>query len=133
MLSIASSGLAAASLRLDVAASNIANAQSSGPLPTATGPSAATPPPAYVPLRVNQVAVAGGGTLATTQPIFPSSVPAYDPSASFADPNGLVAAPNVDLNNEAVQLIVARYAFALNAAVIKTDERMFKALLDTVT
>ena len=52
---------------------------------------------------------------------------------SVADPNGLVAAPNVDLNNEAVQLIVARYAFALNATVIKTDEKMFKALLDTIT
>jgi flagellar basal-body rod protein FlgC len=132
-LSIATSGLAAASRRLEVSASNIANAQSSGPLPTATGPSALSHPQAYVPLRVDQVEVAGGGTAATVQPVSPSYVATYDPTASYADPNGLVAAPNVDLGNEFVQLITARYSFALNAAVIRTDEKMSESLLDIVT
>jgi flagellar basal-body rod protein FlgC len=102
-------------------------------LPTATGPSATNHPPAYVPLRVNQVAVAGGGTAATAVPVSPSSVPAYDPTAAYADQNGMVAAPNVDLANEFVQQITARYSFALNAAVVRTDQKMFKALLDIVT
>jgi flagellar basal-body rod protein FlgC len=130
-LSIAASGMAAASLRLNVSAANVANALDTGPLPTATGASAANSPKAYVPLRVDQVAVAGGGTAATVEPVAPSSVPSYDPSAPYADPNGMVAAPNVDLANEAVQQIMARYSFALNAAVARTDEKMFKSLLDT--
>jgi flagellar basal-body rod protein FlgC len=133
ILSIASSGLAAASRRLEVSASNIANAQSNGPLPTATGPAAASHPPAYVPQRVDQVEVAGGGTAAIVQPVSPSFVAAFDPSASYADPNGLVATPNVNLANEFIQQITARYSFALNAAVIRTDEKMFKSLLDIVT
>jgi flagellar basal-body rod protein FlgC len=132
-LSIAASGMAAASFRLDVSAANVANMMSTGPLPTATGPNVASQPKAYVPLRVNQVAVAGGGTAATAVPVSPSSVPAYDPSASYADQNGMVAAPNVDLTNEAVQQIMARLSFAMNAAVVRTDERMFKSLLDIVT
>jgi flagellar basal-body rod protein FlgC len=132
-LSIAASGMAAASFRLEVSAGNIANMLSTGPLPTATGPSATSHPPAYVPLRVNQVAVAGGGTAATAVPVSPSSVPAYDPTAPYADQNGMVAAPNVDPANEFVQQITARYSFALNAAVVRTDEKMFKSLLDIVT
>ena len=65
ILSIATSGLSAASLRVNVAASNIANVQTTGPLPASggSGTSAAagssgiapTFPAAYVPLRVDQV------------------------------------------------------------------------------
>jgi flagellar basal-body rod protein FlgC len=130
-LSIAASGMAAASLRLDVSAANVANALSTGPLPTAAGSNAASSPKAYVPQRVEQVALAGGGTAATVQPVSPSSVPRYDPSAPYADPNGLVAAPNVDLANEAVQQILALYTFAANAAVVRAVEKLNKALLDT--
>ena len=130
-LSIAASGLAAASLRLEVSASNVANALDSGPLPDA--PNAANFPPAYVPLRVDQTAVAGGGTAATVTPVSPSFVPSFDPGAPFADKNGLVAAPNVDLANELVQQIIARYAFAANARVIQVESEMMKTLLDIKT
>jgi flagellar basal-body rod protein FlgC len=132
-LSIAASGMAAASLRLDVSAANVANALTTGPLPTAAGSIAASSPKAYVPQRVEQVALAGGGTAATVQPVSPSSVPSFDPSAPYADANGLVAAPNVDLANEAVQQILARYAFAANAAVVRAVERLNKTLLDTTS
>jgi flagellar basal-body rod protein FlgC len=60
-------------------------------------------------------------------------VPGYDPSAPYADPNGLVAAPNVDLGNEAVQQILALYTFAANAAVVRAVEKLNKALLDTTS
>jgi flagellar basal-body rod protein FlgC len=133
VLSIAASGMAAASLRLDVSAGNVANALTTGPLPTATGSNAASYPKAYVPLRVDQVVAAGGGTAATVQPLAPSSVPGFDPGAPYADPNGMVAAPNVDLANEAVQQILARYSFAMNAAVVRADEKMTKTLLDTTS
>ena len=64
-LSIATSGLTAASLRLDVAANNIANVLTTGPLPTTGGSGASRDgagspsnnsnlPAVYVPLQVNQ-------------------------------------------------------------------------------
>jgi flagellar basal-body rod protein FlgC len=128
ILSIAASGLEAASLRLQVSASNIANISDTGPLPDA--PNAAGFPPAYAAQRVDQVAVAGGGTAASASTVSPSYVTQYDPSAPYADKNGLVAAPNVDLANEVVQQITARVEFAANAKVIQVESQMMKTLLD---
>jgi flagellar basal-body rod protein FlgC len=124
---IAKSGMQAASLRLDVSASNVANMSSNGPLPDATN--AAAFPPAYAPQRVDQVEVAGG-TSARVTTVSPSYVPAYDPGAPYADKNGLVAAPSVDLTNEVVQQMTAAYEFAANARVLQTASQMMKTLLD---
>jgi flagellar basal-body rod protein FlgC len=132
ILSIAASGMAAASLRLGVSASNIANMSDTGPLPGASAPNATGYPPAYAPGRVDQVDVAGG-TAASVTTVSPSYVPGYDPSAPYADRNGMVAAPNVDLANEIVQQITARYAFASNAKVMQAGSEMMKALLDIET
>ncbi|MET3909809.1 flagellar basal-body rod protein FlgC [Bradyrhizobium sp. S3.3.6] len=119
ILSIATSGLSAASLRVSVAASNIANVRTTGPLPasgrssTSAGSSStsSTYPAAYVPLRVDQVDQSSGstpgGTIATVSTVSPSYTAQSDPSAAFADQDGLVAAPNVDLANELVQMAAA--------------------------
>jgi flagellar basal-body rod protein FlgC len=131
IFSIASSGLAAASLRLQVSADNVANVSSTGPLPDAAN--AANFPPAYVPQRVVQVDVPGGGTAATVGTVAPSYVPQYDPTAPFADQNGQVAAPNVDLANEAVQQAIASYEFAANAKVLQVASQLVKSLLDIKT
>jgi flagellar basal-body rod protein FlgC len=128
ILSIATSGLVAASRRLEVSASNIANAQDTGPLPDA--PNAESFPPVYRAQRVDQVDVAGGGTVANVSTVSPGYVTQYDPSAPFADKDGLVAVPNVDLANEAVQQITARVEFAANARVIQVYSEMMKTLLD---
>ena len=127
-LSIAASGLAAASLRLEVSASNIANALSFGPLPTAKN--AAGFPPAYIPLRVDQTEVAGGGTAAKAVPVLPNYVPVYDSTAPYADSQGIVAAPNVDLGSQFIETLLARYTFAVNAKVASADIRMTNSLLD---
>jgi flagellar basal-body rod protein FlgC len=143
-LSIATSGLSAASLRLDVAASNIANALTTGPLP-ATGGSGTSGgtgnsnnntnfPAAYVPLQVNQIDQSSGstpgGTIATVSAVSPSFVAQFDPSAPFANQDGLVAAPNVDLASQFVQLLTAKYEFAANAKVIRAYSDTTKSLLD---
>jgi flagellar basal-body rod protein FlgC len=138
ILSIATSGLSAASLRLNVAASNIANAQTTGPLPSATGTGGATSTnsnfAAYVPLRVNQVdqssGPAPGGTTASVSTVSPSFVAQSDPNAPFANQDGLVAAPNVDLADQFVQLLTAKYEFAANAKVIQAYSNTTKSLLD---
>jgi flagellar basal-body rod protein FlgC len=127
-LSIAASGMAAAALRLQVSASNIANALSFGPLPTAKN--AQGFPPAYLPLRVDQTDVAGGGTAATVGAILPSYVPIYDPTAPYADNSGMVSAPNVDLVSQLIEQMLARYTFAANAKVAGADARTMGSLLD---
>lgn len=141
VLSIATSGMQAASTRLDVAASNIANSQTTGPLPTTTttasGASASAFPSAYAPLAVNQVDTSNGsgpgGTLATVVPVSPSYVASPDPSSPFADQNGLVAAPNVDPVAMLVQTAIAKYTFSANAKVASAADQMTKSLLDILS
>jgi flagellar basal-body rod protein FlgC len=147
IFSIATSGLSAASLRVNVAASNIANVSTTGPLPASGGSGtsagagspgiAPTFPAAYVPLRVDQVSQSSGstpgGTVATVSTVSPSYTAQYDPSAPFANQDGLVAAPNVDLANEFVQLATAKYSFIANAKVIQAYSETTDALLDIKT
>ncbi|MBB4392264.1 flagellar basal body rod protein FlgC [Bradyrhizobium sp. ERR14] len=143
IFSIATSGLSAASLRVNVAASNIANVQTTGPLPGSGGssPSAVTGSPgiaptfptAYVPLRVDQVDQTPGGTIAKVSTVSPSYTAQSDPSASFANQDGLVAAPNVDIASEFVQLAAAKYSFIANAKVIQAYAETTESLLDITT
>ena len=144
ILSIAVSGLSAASLRVNVAASNIANARTTGPLPASggSGPSAGggspsigpTFPAAYVPLQVNQVSQSSGsmlgGTAATVSAVSPSFTAEFDPSAPFANGHGLVAAPNVDLASEIAELTIAKYSFIASAKVIQAYAETMDTLLE---
>ena len=125
---IAISGLNAADLRLQVAASNIANLRSDCSLPGAPNPEDV--PPAYSTLRVTQADIVGGGTRATVVAGSPATVQSYDPSAFFADANGMVASPNVDLADEFVQLMIARYTFAANAQVVRVDTQLSASILN---
>jgi flagellar basal-body rod protein FlgC len=142
-LSIATSGLSAASLRLEVTASNIANALTTGPLPASSGSNASDGTgnsnnnsgfSAYVPLQVNQVdqtdGSTPGGTAAVVSTVSPSFVPQFDPGSPFANQDGLVAAPNVDLASQFVQLLTAKYSFAANAKVIQAYNNTTQSLLD---
>ena len=138
-LSIATSGLSAASLRLDVAANNIANALTTGPLPATSGSGApaggsssnnSNLPAVYLPLQVNQAAQSSGGTVATVSAVSPGFSAQSDPGAWFANQDGLVAAPNVDLASQFVQLLTAKYAFAANAKVVQSYADTTRSLLD---
>lgn len=133
ILSIASSGMTAAMRRLEVSAGNVANALSDGPLPSADAAARAKYHAAYVPQRVDQIATADGGTAAVVSDVSPGTVATFDPTAPYADAEGMVASPNVNFANEAIQQIIARYTFAMNAAVERTYERMMKSLLDIKT
>jgi len=118
----------AALQRLTAAASNIANARSSGPLPSAAN--AANYPPPYSPVEVVQSSVLGGGVLARIVPSPAGPVATYDPGAPYADSQGMVATPGVDLASEIVNLITAKRDFAANLAVMRTETAMYAALLD---
>jgi len=127
---IAQSGMNAAARRLEVSASNVANVTSTGALPNADGAVPAGAPRAYAPLELVQTASAGGGTQTAVTTVTPSTTAAYDPQAPFANQDGLVAAPNVDLAQEMISQLIASYSFTANAAVMKADDRMTGALLN---
>jgi flagellar basal-body rod protein FlgC len=133
ILSIAVSGITAASDRLQDSANNVANVESDGPLPSASAAAQAQYPAAYTPEQVHQVATAGGGTKAITTAVQPGYTVAYDPTAPYADANGDVARPNVNLTSEAYQQLTARYDFVMNAYVARIYSRMMKSLLDVQT
>lgn len=127
---IALSGMNAASRRLEVSASNVANVLSTGALPDANGTVPAGAPTAYAPLELVQTESAGGGTQTTVKTAKPATTAISDPSAPFANQSGLVAAPNVDLAQEMISQLVAKYSFAANARVLKADDDMAKTLID---
>jgi flagellar basal-body rod protein FlgC len=133
ILSIAVSGISAASERLQDSASNVANAESDGPTSSASAQVQAQYQKAYTPREVHQVPTVGGGTEAVTADVQPATVLAYDPTAPYADANGEVARPNVDLNSEVYQQLTARYNFVANAYVMRIYSRMVKSLLDVKT
>lgn len=126
---------------MSVAASNIANVNTTGSLPASGGSStpassgiAPTFPAAYVPLRVDQVSQSNGstpgGTVATVSTVSPSYTAQSDPNAPFANQDGLVAAPNVDLASEFAELATAKYSFIANAKVIQAYAETEDTLLD---
>ena len=132
VFSIALSGLNAQSRRMTATASNVANALTSGPVPS-QDPSA----PAsgvYKRLQTQLTPVTGGGEGAgvkatiTEDPNGYSVV--YDPNSAFANAEGMIAVPKVDLAQEAVDLISEKIAFKANLSVIKTEEEMLGSLLD---
>ncbi len=128
--SIAMSGMLAATQRLQVSARNVANVRSDGALPDAQGNYSPDAPRPYTPLRVDQVDVATGGTRAVVTEVSPSYVATPNPSAPYANQDGLVAAPNVDLAEEVVQQLMASYAYAANARVVTSYNQMVKSLFD---
>jgi len=127
---IALSGMNAAARRLEVSASNVANVSSTGALPGADGTVPAGAPQASAPIELVQTASAGGGTQTSITTVAPSTTAVSDPRSSFANQNGLVAAPNVDLSQEMVGQMIASYSFAANATVMKADDRITKTLLN---
>jgi len=133
ILSIANSGMLAAQTRLQVSANNVANANSDGPLPSASTAIQSQYAPAYVPQQVSQITTAGGGTEAVISNVQPASVAVSDPTAPYADSSGQVAAPNVDLANEAIQQQLAQTSFAANAQVANVYAQMMQTLLDIAT
>jgi flagellar basal-body rod protein FlgC len=108
------SGLRAAGKRLEISASNTVNARSEN----------------YAPVRAVQSAQPGGGTRAEAMPVSPPTVPVYDPQHPAADANGVAQRPNVALESEAVEQILAQRAFEANLKTVQTADRMTRTLLD---
>lgn len=121
-ISTALTGLTAATKKVDAAASNIANISSAGSL----DPASANQP--YEALTTVQSANGAGGVTATNVPKNPGYVSAFSPDSPYANQDGLVGAPNVDLAEEAVNLKLAEIAYKANISVLKVADEMSKEL-----
>jgi len=133
-MNIAASGMQAAALALASVASNVSNADTNGPVPT-TPPTqvvAQTPGSVYQPTMAVQSTSPGGGVVTSVQPSLPGYNLAYDPQAPYANMQGMIASPSVDLANQVVDQISAVNSFRANLAVFRTASQMYKSLLDTV-
>ena len=125
-INIALTGLGAASKQLLASASNIANLQTAGSLEEG----AQAP---YTPLRTQQTAITdesgnGLGVNTTFVAKDPAFVPAFDPDSPFADENGIIGVPNVDLAEEAVNINIAKIQYKANLKTIQAASDLSKEL-----
>jgi len=111
------SSLFAQARSLAVSAANVANLRSVN----------------YEPQRVVQTSGPEGGVRAATVPITPPSVLVYDPNNPAADNDGLVALPNVSLEEEFVVQLQAKVAYKANLAALETQDEVLGDLLDVVS
>ena len=125
VLSIALSGLQAATKRLGVSANNVANALTSRPT-TASGP---VPAGVFAAQQATDRSLGRGGVATDVRDRQPATVTGPDP----ASPTGLSAFPNVDLAEEAVNQKIALASYRANAAVIRVQQDIDDALLDIET
>jgi flagellar basal-body rod protein FlgC len=140
-VSIALSGLKAQQTRLAVGASNVANASTTGRAPVESTPGsvpavspsapASTASTVYKPLNVNLTSLATGGVRADVTADSSGYSLIYDPSSPYANGEGMIAAPNVDLTREMVGLLETKNSFKANLVVLKTQDEMLGELLDT--
>ena len=128
ILSIAVSGLNNAVARIANAASNIVNASSTSPLPSAgqnyTG---------FNPQDVVSISNPNGGVSSALAPRNPAYVTTSNPGSPNANAQGLVAAPNVDLNSELIASKEAEVSYSADAKLIKVSQQMEQSLLDAVS
>ena len=120
---IAQSGIAAATLKLNASASNIANADDTSAVGAA----------GYQPIEVNNSAVPAGGVLAQAVTLKPGTMVIYDPTSAAADARGFVQGPEIDPIAEISNAVAAGRAFAWNVKVLKAADKQEKTLLDLKT
>jgi flagellar basal-body rod protein FlgC len=126
---IALSGMNAASLKVQSSASNLANMDDEAPLP---GSGVAGPKP-YVPTRVSTVSLGSGGVQAQLAAASPGYSAAPDPDSPYADSQGMVAIPDVDVAGEAVDQAMALTQFRASVAMLKVEDKMQKSALDILS
>jgi hypothetical protein len=117
---------AAASLRLQVPANNLANIADTRRQP----PDANAPGIAGAPAGVDQVTLTASATTAAIGPFSPGNVAGLQPTASPAGTNGPAAPPNADLANQAAQQIAAGNASAANSKAIQAGSNRIGAFFD---
>ena len=124
-IATATSGLNAASLRLNVSAQNVANQSSTGS--RVDGERSSAPYPAQ---QVQQTALPSGGVQASIQPKDPATVRYFAPEHPDADAQGFTEYPNVNMAEEVVQQQLASYDFQASLKVLSAADEMSERLVN---
>jgi len=136
-MEISASGLTAQSLRMDVIAQNVGNAETTrtaegGPYQRKSVVLAQQE--ASFAERLNQLEQGGqpsvsGVVVSTTEADLTPFQQLFDPNHPDADDHGFVQMPNVDIAREYVDMIAATRAYEANITVMNASKRMaLKAL-----
>ena len=120
---IAQSGLAAATLRLNVSASNIANLDDTSPVGAA----------GYAPSQVVTSATPGGGVSAQAVTVKPAQLLTYDPASPLAGVQGMLDTPDIDPITEVTNQLTAGIAFAYSLAALQAADEEQQQTLDMTT
>jgi flagellar basal-body rod protein FlgC len=126
---IALSGMNAASLRMQSSASNLANMDDEAPLP---GSGVAGPAP-NAPTRVSTISLGAGGIQAQLTASSPGYEAAPDPASLYANPQGMVAVPSVNMAGEAVDQATALAQFRASILTLNAEDQMQKSALDLLS
>ena len=121
------SALRASSAALSERADNVANMRTTARLDEVES---ASSDEVFGSTRPTFVAREGGGVDVRSVPIDPSHTVVFDPRDAKANEDGLVAAPNVNVEENLVGALQDRAMFLANLAVIRTADEMNGALLD---
>ncbi len=124
VLGNALAGMNAATRRIEVGASNIANINTVGK-PGGEGSEAA-----YTPIDAVQISGSAGGPEVVLNARDPATSLSYQPSHPYASEDGLVDSPNVDLGQELVNNKIAQRTYEANIKSIITWDEMQATLLD---
>lgn len=126
IFNVAGSGMAAQSQRLNVVASNLANADSAT---SADGRPYRAKQVVFSAVPVNGSSAPGVKVSTVVEDNSPMKM-VYDPKHPMADGKGYVAMPNVDVVGEMVNMISASRAYQNNVDVMNTSKTL---LLKTLT
>ncbi len=135
-LAVASSGLSAQRLRMEVATANLANAETTR---TADGGAyqrrivTMEPSPSFGPATQanGDVAPMEGGVRITGVAVDTTPGPVvYDPTHPHADARGYVQMPNVDATQELITLMEARRLYEANATAFSATKQMLRRAID---
>jgi flagellar basal-body rod protein FlgC len=127
---IAASGLTAQRLRMDVAASNLANAESTRTSGGKAGQPYREEAVVFQAQQMGPMAAAQGvAAVAIVQPAKPNTR-VYDPNNPDADTSGFVNYPNVDVASEMTDMMGAARSYQVNATVAQAAKQQALDALD---
>ncbi|MBY0408515.1 MAG: flagellar basal body protein [Rickettsiales bacterium] len=117
------SGLNAATKRVEVAANNIANQNS-----TKRRENGEVVDKTFTPQRVDLVSLTNAGVQAQVRDVENPTVQIFDPGS-----NELVEVPNVDPAEQLIELKMASYDYKANIKAIKVQDNIQQSLLDILS
>lgn len=117
----------AASKKLSISAENIVNADSVGSIDPQS------PNQAYqAQTTLNKSIGDGAGVETVALKRTPSFIPSFEPDSPFANSEGMVNAPNVNLDEELINTKIAEQAYKANVATMGAGLQMHNALIDAL-